>query len=185
MGFPFPSSANSLVYGLTPCLQISEGICASLMETSLYRRPACHRITRSRFCSHVIFICSLGCYTLDLLKHIRTDKMKTWSLYELCLQPHPSVQPQCSRDRWSYACRQTADGSHVSNNPNTPVNISDHQQNTVYSCHLSKPNIHHNNTCNHVTTRCSTKCFVQFHQVMYQALFQQATVSLSLSLALD
>lgn len=27
-------------------------------------------------------------------------------LYELCLQPHPSVLPQCSIDRWSYARRR-------------------------------------------------------------------------------
>lgn len=103
MGFPFPSSANRLVYGLTSCVQTSEGICASLMETTLYRRPACHRITRSRFCSQVIFICSLGCCTLDWLMQIEI----IWKHDHCIVFPATSLCPTTMFSRQMELCTST------------------------------------------------------------------------------
>lgn len=147
---------TSFVYPLTPCLHMSRCLKASLMHTEQYGMPAWQRRSWSRYLLpydfHLQLLSKSGYNALDRLKHILADKMTKWSLYELCLQPHPSVLPQCSIDRWSYARRQTADSSHPSNSPNTLVNVSDDGCKHCSVDDISNLNIHHNNTCNHVTT---------------------------------
>jgi len=133
---------NNFVYPLTHCLH---------MARWQYGMPAWLRRSPDQdICSLMIFIWS--CYPNQGTIHW-TD----WSIFLQirwqsdrcmnCVCSHIPLSSNHNVDRWSYARHQT-----VHNSPNTLVNVSYHQLNNVYSCHLSNLNIHHNTTCNHVTT---------------------------------